>query len=53
MIPVEFVVVVFQDALWLIFIIWRIWFLNTKLFCQFLMENFGDLVMSVSVSNLG
>jgi hypothetical protein len=38
--------VVFHDDLWLILIIWRIWFFKVvKLFCQFLMENFGELVM--------
>ena len=44
-------VVIFQDDFWLIFIIWRMWFLKkVKLFHQFLMENFGDLVMSVFIS---
>ena len=37
-------IVVFQDDLWLICIIWRIWFLKKILFHKFLMENFGDLV---------
>ena len=43
--------VIFQYDFWLIFIIWRMWFLKkVKLFHQFLMENFGDLVMSVFIS---
>jgi hypothetical protein len=51
---VEFVVVFFQDVLRCMFVIWRIWFLKKiKLFRQFLVENFGDLVMSVCISTFG
>jgi hypothetical protein len=54
MIPVKFVVVLFQNNLQFMFIIWRILFLKKmKLFCQFVAENFGDLVMSIFLSNLG
>ena len=43
-----------NSDLHLLFIMWRIWFLaKLKLFRQFLTENFGDLVVSVFVSNMG
>jgi hypothetical protein len=49
-IPVKSVVVVFLDDLRFLFIIWGIWFLKKmKLFRQFLMENFGGLLMSVFI----
>jgi uncharacterized lipoprotein YmbA len=52
MIPVHFVIVTSQDDMQLVFIEQTVWFLKkVKLLRQFLMENFGDLVTSVFVSN--
>lgn len=52
MISEYYVTVTSQDNMRLVFIEQRVWFLKkVKLFRQFLMENFGDLVMWVFVSN--
>jgi len=53
MIPAEFLVVV-EDNLRPIFIVRRIWVFKKVKHCQqFLMENVGDLVMSMFVRVLG
>jgi len=45
------VIVIFEDNLWLIFIMWKTWFLKKlKLFCELLREKFGDV--SVFIINL-
>jgi len=54
MVPVQYVAVVFQDDLWLIFVVWRLWFLKkVKIFLQILEEYFGDLNMSVFWASFG
>jgi hypothetical protein len=53
MIPIESVIIL-QDDLWPVFIIWKIWhFKMVKLFHQFLTEHSGDLITLVFVIVLG
>jgi len=46
----EFVSVIFEDNLWLVFMMWKTWFIKkVKLFSQLLREKFDDL--SVFINN--